>query len=297
MKTSATLDFEGNLHIRDQALSAVGFGTYPLKEKVCTAAVSEALQQKYTILDTATFYDNFEAIASAMKGHKRENIYLISKVWHDSHTKKGVEQDFKDTLERLCTPYLDAYLLHWPNSKVPIEETLGALETLRKKDEIRDIGLSNVTVNHLKRALEVGVPITWVQVEMHVDFVDEALLDFCRENGLIVQAWRPLNLGKVCKDYMLSEIGKPYGKKASQVALRWIIQKGVLPLPGSSNPEHIAENRNLFDFSLTADEMEAINQRARKGKRARLKLEQGMGFEDEFDFSYQDCWPKNLKLQ
>ena len=103
------------------------------------------------------------------------------------------------------------------------------MDALRREKKIRHIGLSNVSVNHLKKALEVGVPITWVQVEMHPYFYDGALLEFCRENGIGVQAWRPLNLGKFGEDELLIEIGKKHGKTVSQVALRWIVQHGCVP--------------------------------------------------------------------
>ncbi len=109
------------------------------------------------------------------------------------------------------------------------------MEKLQREGKVREIGMSNVTINHLRRAFDVGVPISWVQNEMHPDYCDDSLISFCQRNKIKIQAWRPLNRGKLANDAGLVEIGKKYGKSSGQVALRWIIQKEVIPLPGSSN--------------------------------------------------------------
>lgn len=212
-------------------------------------------------------------------------------MWHDSLSPEKLYNDLHQTLEELQTDYLDAYLIHWPNSAIPIDQTLKAMDKLRREKKIRHIGLSNVTVNHLRKVLAVGVPITWVQVEMHPHFYDKELLDFCSEHSIVVQAWRPLNLGDMREEEILAKIGKKYEKTACQVALQWIMQHGCLPLPGSQNKEHILENLDVMDFSLSNEEMEKINDRASKGKRFRLTLDHGLDFADEFDFSYNECWP------
>ncbi len=269
----------------------IGFGTYPLQDSICTQAIENAARCGYQIIDTATFYNNFKAIAKALKGQNRSDFYIISKVWHDMQSPENLRRDLDSTLEQLETDYLDAYLIHWPNNQIPIDQTLSEMEKLIQEKKIRHIGLSNVSVNHLKKVLEFNIPITWVQVEMHPYFYDHELLEFCFEHPITIQAWRPLDLGQVREDQILLEIGKKYDKTACQVALRWIIQHGCLPLPGSQNEQHILENGNIFDFSLSSKEMEKIDQRAVKGNRWRLKEETGFGFTDEFDFSYEDCWP------
>lgn len=271
---------------------AIGFGTYPLQGEVCEKAVKDAAKVGYRIIDTATFYDNFEPIARALKGLGRQNFYIISKVWPDSQTPEKLRQDIKATLRRLQTDYLDAYLIHWPNSEIPIEGTLTAMEELRRKGVIRHIGLSNVNANHVKRALEVKVPISWVQVEMNTNFYDPELLTFCQEKGIAVQAWAPLGRGSISNDGNLAALGKKYGKTASQIALRWIVQHHCLPLPGSQNPVHIRQNFEIFDFALSLEEMNQLDRRARIGSRVRISDKNSMGFTDEFDYSYEQCWPK-----
>lgn len=270
---------------------SIGFGTYPLKGATCEAALEKAIAEGYRVIDTATFYRNLDAIGRVLKKYDREKFYIISKVWPNAHTPEKLKQDVQATLAQLQTSYLDAYLLHWPNSKVSIHDTLCAMRESQKAGLIRDIGLSNVTVNHLKKALAVGVKIAWVQVEMNPYFYDAALLDFCKKHDIQVQAWAPLGRGKLNNDSLLAKIGKKYGKSAAQIALRWIVQHGALPLPGSKNREHMHDNRALFDFTLSQNEMELINQRARVGKRERVRKSFGLGFADEFDFSLEECWP------
>lgn len=277
--------------INQQEMPAIGFGTYPLTGEVCTDAVDEAIKTGYRIIDTATYYENFPALAKSLKKQDRSSLYIISKVWHDKHDPKGLKEDLEQTLMQLDTNYLDAYLLHWPNSGIPIDSTLQTLEKLREEKQIRHIGLSNVSINHLKKALTYNIPITWVQVEMHPHFCDFDLLEFCSNHSVIIQAWRPLNLGRISEDENLCEIGRKYKKTACQIALKWIIQHGCIPLPGSQNATHIQENMDLFDFSLSDEEMDLIDENARKGKRFRLTKEHGLGFADELDFSYEECWP------
>lgn len=292
MKVGFEIEANGVCHIEDVKYPAVGFGTYPLRGDQCFEAVVYAFEEGYRIIDTATFYQNFIPIGKALKKCGRENCYIISKVWPDSQTAERLKADLETTLKQLQTSYLDAYLIHWPNSNIPIEETLKAMEEVRTQGKIRHIGFSNVNVNHLKRALELDIPISWVQVEMHPFFYDATLLDFCKENGIVVQAWAPLARGRVSKDPFLKKIGNKYGKTASQVAIKWILQHGSLPLPGSQNKTHIQENFKVADFTLTKEEMKAIDDRAKKGKRERVTAQMGIGFTDEFDYSYEQCWPK-----
>lgn len=285
------INAEGMCQIGNSPYPAIGFGTYPLKNETCLKAVDEAAKLGYRIIDTATFYGNLEPIGHVLKKLGREQFYVISKVWPDSHTADKLKADLKQTLKLLQTDYLDAYLLHWPNSAIPIEETLQAMESLRKQGKLRHIGLSNVTVAHLKRALELNIPIAWVQVEMNPFFYDEPLLHYCQEKGINIQAWAPLRRGNLT-DPLLAELGKKYGKTSSQIALRWILQHGCIPLPGSKNPQHMRENLEITDFALTEDEMSVIDQKAKVGDRERVTMAMGVGFTDEFDYTYEQCWPK-----
>jgi 2,5-diketo-D-gluconate reductase B len=285
------VDLKGKCWIEKKQFPVVGFGTYPYKGDECKTAVENAAHLGYRIIDTATYYRNFEPIAQVLKKEGRDKFYLISKVWHDKQTPDALRLDLLTSLAQLQTDHLDLYFLHWPNSEVSIEETLSVLDEFRRAKLIRHIGLSNVNANHLKRALEVGVPISWVQVEMNPLFYDAELLEFCKKHSIGVQAWAPLARGKLKDDAMLQRIGKKYGKSASQVAIRWIIQHGAIPLPGSKSDKHIRENSDVLDFVLSDEDMQEIDLRARSGKRERVK-KSFAGFIDEYDFTYEQCWPK-----
>lgn len=295
MTMTLEIDTKGMCQIDQIQYPAVGFGTYPLRDETCLRAVSQACDAGYRILDTATFYQNFHPIAHALvaSGLERKNFYIISKVWHDSQTPQKLKADLRKTLEELRISYLDAYLLHWPNSKISIQETLLTMNALQEDGLIRHIGLSNVNVNHLKRALESEIAIAWVQVEMNPLFYDPALIKFCKENSIGIQAWAPLGRGRLSQDPLLKKLGNKYHKTASQIALRWIIQHQCIPLPGSRNPEHMKQNRDIGDFILSDEDMEEINKRAAQGKRERVTEETGIGFTDEFEFSYEECWPQD----
>lgn len=284
---------DGFCTIENTQFSIVGFGTSRLQNERCSNALECAMQSGYRIIDTATYYENFEPIGEVLKKYDREKFYIISKVWPTHHTPELIRQDINRTLEQLQLNYIDAYLLHWPNSNVPLEKTLGTLEELRRAHLIRHIGLSNVTVNHLERVFELNVPITWVQVEMHIDFYDAELLKMCHEKSIMVQAWAPLGRGRLVDNALLAELGKKYQKTPAQIALKWIAQHGCIPLVRSENPKHIQENIDIMSFTISAEDMLMLDKKAAAGQRERLLAEEGLGFTDEFDYSYQDCWPKS----
>lgn len=283
---------DGTCQIEGVVYPAIGYGTYPQHGEICYQCVAHAAELGYRIIDTATYYRNFVPISEAVKPYGRQSFYIISKVWHDAQQPEQLHEDINMTLKQLHTTYIDAYLLHWPNSKVSIEDTLRTMDELRTKGLIRHIGLSNVNVNHVKRALETNIPISWVQVEMHPNFYDAELLEFCQNNKITVQAWAPLGRGRLCEDPNLAKLGEKYGKTASQIALRWILQHGCISLPGSKNQAHMKENLDILNFALTREEMDEIDARAKVGARERLN-KGGLGFTDEFDFTYEECWPKS----
>ncbi|CDZ79277.1 2,5-diketo-D-gluconic acid reductase A [Legionella massiliensis] len=268
----------------------VGFGSDRRLGQECTDLILEAADLGYRIIDSATAYKNLDAIAKALKQLDRSEFYLISKVWHDMLEPENLSKDLDSTLKILGTDYLDAYLIHWPNRSIAIDKTLAEMDKLRKQNKVRHIGICNVTVNHLTKLLEVGIAISWVQVQMNPNFFDKPLYELCQQHSIAFQAWWPLAFGSIQSDQQLIQIGQKYNKSASQVALRWIVENGCIPLPGSKNRTHMQENLSIMDFSLSQDDLQAINHRAIPGNRFRLRLDYGLGFEDEFDLSYEQCW-------
>ncbi|MCH9611800.1 MAG: 2,5-diketo-D-gluconic acid reductase A [Chlamydiia bacterium] len=269
----------------------IGYGTYRQKGVLCADNVKRAIDCGYRVIDTATLYENMDAVGKGIQGYERGALYIISKVWPNLHTREGIQRDLEQTLDQLQSDYLDAYLLHWPDSKARITPIIETMKEAIKAGRLRHFGVSNVNVNHLKRLLEFDIPITWVQNEIHPNYINKELVAFCKAHEIGLQAWRPLAHGEIIEDKELLQIGKRYGKTPAQVALRWAVQLGVIPLPGSKTAERIKENFTIFDFALSAEEMALITNRAEQGIPYRLSDPDRYGFTDEFDFSYEECWP------
>src|SRR3990167_3072741 len=154
------------LFVSGSVVCEIGFGTWPLKGAECTRAVEQAIVCGYRIIDTATFYENLTAIGRAIHKYDRHELCIISKVWPHAQRAPLLQEDLKRTLKELNTPYLDVYLLHWPMSSVPIDGIVRDLKELMHQGLVRSVGLSNVTINHIKRAQKAGFPVACVQVEM-----------------------------------------------------------------------------------------------------------------------------------
>lgn len=250
------------INLKDNiTIPQLGFGTWQLKGKECTQAVKNALEIGYTHIDTAEIYENQKAIAPAIENINRDKLFITSKVWRERLKAGDVQQSIEETLGDLGVEYVDLLLVHWPNKDVPIRETLTALKQVQEKGLARAIGVSNFTIKHLKEALaaaqEVGVTINVNQVEYHPGLNQQELLDYCKNNDIVITAYSPLARGKLSRK--LKEIGKKYDKSDAQVALRWIIQKGIVAIPKASSIEHQEENMNIWDFSLADEEMEQID--------------------------------------
>lgn len=241
-------------------------------------AVKSAIQQGYRLIDTASVYRNESGVGQALQGVSvpREEIFLTTKVWNNEQGYEQTLNAFEQSLKRLQTNYLDLYLIHWP-VKGKYKETWRALEQLYRDGRVRSIGVSNFQIHHLESLLEIAHIKPMVnQVEMHPYLQQTELLDFAQKNQMVVEAWRPIMQGQVNQLSELQAIGANYGKTPVQVTLRWLYQLGVVVIPKSVNPERIGQNAAIFDFELSAQEMEIIN-----------KLDQGVRLgpdPDNFNF-------------
>jgi diketogulonate reductase-like aldo/keto reductase len=224
-------------------------------------AMKCALQAGYRSIDTATYYQNEHRVGQVVAeiGIPREEIFLTSKVWNTDQGYRSTIEVFESSLEKLQTSYLDLYLIHWPQPGTTFE-TWRAMEELYEKGKIRAIGVSNFMIPHLKRLMENARIKPMVnQVEFHPELVQSELLQFCKENRIQMEAWRPIMKGRVNEIPLLQELAEKYGKSPVQVVLRWDIQKGVVTIPKSITPERIISNADIFDFELSAEDVDRID--------------------------------------
>lgn len=243
----------------------IGLGTYELLGAACSRIVEEALEIGYRHIDTAHVYGNHHAIGKGIKSFPREKLFITSKIALDQIDDQDVEGSIGKAcdlaLSELDTPYLDLYLIHWPDRKRPLEQMLEAMNGLISKGKIRHAGVSNYTIHHLQDGLKMGLKIEANQVEFHPYLYQKELLKFCNQNQIRLIAYRPFGKGKLLQENPLfNEIGKKYRKSGAQVILRWLVQKDVPVIPKASSKKHMAENFAIFDFALTEKEMQSIDE-------------------------------------
>ena len=249
------------IDVRGVRVPAVGFGTWLVTGQDATDGVRDALEIGYRQIDTARAYENEREIGRgiAESGVPRNEIFLTTKVPHTDARADDVERDAEESLEWLGVDQLDLLLLHWPNPDVPLKETLTAMDKVREDGRTRNIGISNFPAGLLEQALEIA-PIFCNQVEYHPFLDQRRLLELARANDVLITAYSPLAHGKVPQDETLQRIGARYGKSAGQVAMRWLLdQPGVSAIPKASSRDRREENFDVFDFTLSDEDREAID--------------------------------------
>lgn len=248
--------------IQNVEVPAVGFGTYELKELDCISAVTTAIETGYRHIDTARAYENEESVGAgiASSGIERDEIFLTSKIWFEDLTFDSVLSETEASLKALRTDYLDLLLVHWPNEDIPLEDTFAALQRLKDTGVIRNYGVSNFTPEWLKKALEIGEPFC-NQLEFHPLLRRDELNRMAVENDLLMTAYSPLAQGEVHGEKVLKKIGKKYDKTPEQVSIRWLLdQPNTVPIPRSSNADHIRANFDIWDFELDQEDLQAIQE-------------------------------------
>ena len=235
-----------------------GIGTFLLSPDEAEASVLAALEDGYRLIDTANAYVNEKAVGRAMKksGLPREEIFLETKLWPSFYED---EEAVDKTLERLGTDYIDLLLLHQPAGNYVAGYR--QMEKAYKEGKVRAIGLSNFNQGQIEEILSLcEVKPAVLQTEVHPYFQERELKKFLERAGMVIQAWYPLGHGDkaLLEEPLFAELAKKYGKTNAQVILRWHIQAGNIVIPGSKNPAHIKDNFDLFDFSLTEEEMAKI---------------------------------------
>lgn len=247
----------------------MGFGTYKVAEGNDTKIIRTAIEAGYRYFDTASFYKNEECIAKAIQetGIDRKEFFLTSKAWKTQMGYEQVKTAFKESLERLDTDYLDLFLIHWPLPEVGYGdwksldiETWRALEELYQEGKVRAIGVSNFLPHHIENLMKNSTVKPMVdQIEFHPGYTQEVVIDYCKKNEILVQAWSPLGKKRVLQYSLLTELAGKYGVSTAQMCIRYAIQRGVVPLPKASVIERMEENKNVFDFEISEEDMYRIS--------------------------------------
>lgn len=272
----------------------IGLGTWKSKPGEVKAAVEAAIDAGYTHIDCAAIYGNEAEVGEGLKtkldaGVKRESLFIVSKLWNNAHKKENVRASCQKTLSDLGLEYLDLYLIHWPHAFAPggpmipkrddgtviydeetdYVETWAAMEELVQAGLVKSIGVSNFNAAQVHRVLGMcTIKPAMNQVESHPYFDQNKLKEACEKNGVPLTAYCPLgsadNPGRkptdpvLLQDKVLEGIGAKYGKSTAQVALKWQLQRGVIVIPKSVSPARLAQNIDILDFVLSAEDMAAI---------------------------------------
>lgn len=248
----------------------IGFGTYKSVKNEGVQSVKNALAKGYRLIDTAAAYNNEEEVGKgiAESGIGREEIIVTTKLWRENLGYKEAKKAFALSLKKLGMTYVDLYLIHWPangrnytNWQKANADSWRAMEELHAEGKIRSIGVSNFWQEHLEALFQTANIIPAInQIEFHPGYWQPGLTAFCKKNGITVESWSPLARGKVFGNETLKAIAEKHSKSVSQVCLRWVIQHGTVVIPKSSTLQRIEENINIFDFELSEEEMNQINE-------------------------------------
>ena len=244
----------------------VGIGTFMLSPDEAETSCVSALQDGYRLIDTANAYVNEKAVGRAMKksGIARNEIFLETKLWPSFYNDADAVEK---TLQRLDTDTIDLLLIHQPAGNYIAGYRL--MEKAYKEGKVKAIGLSNFNEEQIREILSVcEVRPTVLQTEIHPYSQEKGLKEFLAKEDIVIQAWYPLGHGDAAllQESVFSKLAEKYGKSNAQIILRWHVQTGNVVIPGSKNPDHIRDNFDLFDFELTAEEMQEI-QKLNKDKR------------------------------
>ncbi len=254
------LEFEIN---DGRSIPAVGYGVFLMSPAEVDECLPEAIEAGYRHIDTANAYFNEKAVGRVVKnsGIPREEFFITTKLFPQSYPYEQCKKDIDATLARLDTDYIDLLLLHQPYGAYA--EAWKAMEEAVAEGKVRSIGLSNFPKHKLQEILDIAtITPAVIQVEINPYWNQHGLKDFLAGKHVVFEAWYPLGHGdeKLLAEPVFAELAEKYGKTPAQIILRWHLQEGNVVFPKTLNPEHMAENIDVFDFELTDEEMARINQ-------------------------------------
>jgi diketogulonate reductase-like aldo/keto reductase len=255
----------------------MGFGTFRMAPEDTVEAVKCAIEAGWRHIDTAAVYGNEKEVGLAVResGLARKQIFVTSKLWNADRGYDSALRAFDQTLERMGFDYLDLYLIHWPASpffhddwKKQNADSWKALERLYKEGRIKAIGLSNFMPRHINELLKTAEIKPMVnQIEFHPGWMQKDCTDFCKEHGIVLEAWAPLIKGEILSDSAIRNIASAHGCSEAQVVLSWVLACGIIPLCKSVTPSRITENLKAAEIKLTPEEVSAISSMANCGGR------------------------------
>lgn len=244
------------------SLPQLGFGVWQVPDDEVGSAVTEAIRLGYRAIDTAQGYDNEPGVGAAIRALpiEREDLFITSKLRTKSMGYDAALKGVQESLDNLGLDYLDMFLIHWPTpARDTYVDTWKALAQARDDGLVRSIGVSNFLAEHLERIIgETGIVPVVNQIETHPRYQQRAIRQYLREHDIHHESYSPLGSGAVLDEPVLADIAKKHGKSPAQAILRWHIQQGFIVIPKSVTPERIAENLDVFDFELDAEDLNRI---------------------------------------
>ena len=250
----------------------IGFGTYNDAFADNKTSIMQAIECGYRFFDTASLYETERSLGNALResGIARSEVIIETKLWIDEMGAENARIAVEKSLKRLQTDYIDIYMIHWPRQTGADDEkwkeldieTWNAMEDMVKQGMVKKLGLSNFLPHHLKNIIDNGTirPVA-DQLELHPGHLQEAAVNCCKENNVLPMAWSPLSHGKdndKAGAAMLAKLAAEYGKSIQQISLRFLIQKGIMPIPKASSAAHMRSNLEVFDFELSEDEVSIL---------------------------------------
>lgn len=245
-----------------QKMPMIGLGTWQISGDDCTQAVLTGLELGYRHIDTADVYKNHKDIGNALceTDIPREELFITSKVDRFDLNYGDVISVAERALEGLKTEYLDLFLIHWPNKEIPIENTLAGMVKLQEMGKIRNVGVSNFTINHIREAERHFPGLICVnQVEFHPYLYQKALLEDCIKEKIVLTAYSPLARGGIFKDPELAKLATKYGRSPAQLVLSWLLDKGIVVIPKGSSASHLKDNLSVRKWEIPQEAVSVID--------------------------------------
>lgn len=251
-------------------IPVIGFGTMTLKEDAAVELVEAALHLGYRHLDTAQNYGNEREVGEGLRrsGLPREEVFLTTKVWFNRLAEGDLQRSVDESLQRLKLPWVDLLLIHWPNAQIPLAQSIEALCKVKRAGLAKHIGVANFNVAMIEEANKTASePLACLQIEVHPYLDQSKVIAAARAHGMAVVAYCPLARGKAPADEALGTIGRAHGKTPAQVALAYLEEQDIIPIPRTSKRERLAENLGSLELTLSAAEMAAIDKLKRPNAR------------------------------